>query len=1486
MYSEVGFKVEEYKRPTFEVVFDEIKKAHNPGDSVHVTGTANSFMGAKIAQTAVSYEIYRSSYYKTWWRSSNSDLIQIAHDTTTTDAEGNFTIPFIASIDKSVKNTENLIYEYNITATITDVNGETREASTNFKMGKQNLVATLNMPQIAEQGDSIAVKVEARNLNDNPVKSKGTLHIYKLQAPDRILQNRLWAAPEIQQIPKGQFVQLFPHEPYKDEEKKENWKKGNLVYTSLFEIDGSFNTNVLPDDWKSGVYRAEVELQSEGITATTNQQFTITDINDNDLPDNERFSYRIVNTDFWKDGFVKVNLQSAYKALNLNISVFAGDERIFFEQITIDGKQAIKIPVENLNSDKLQIQIFGVKNGESITENEVISFKNEEKTLAFETKSFRNKLEPGLKEQWSFSLKNEKNEIPDAEILASMYDVSLDQFTPHSWNSNPKFYGNVDFPDFNSYTLGDVENLRSTFYGYNQLPGFFTAFDKLDLFGFTFGQVNSYQYRSYLNDKKQKRLNTKNLAGNTRGKVTDEYGEPLPGVQILIKNTKKGTETNFDGEFGLDTKEGDYLVFSYLGYQQLEIAVKKDQNLFVMMQGSQEALDEVVTMGYGVSEMKAQPSAAMEEQEIGQLLLGQVAGVQIAEGGDQILIRGANTIKDENTPIYIIDGEIYKGDIPLQLSPEEISSINVLENTEAIALYGSQAANGAIIITTKKGLQLVTQVQARKNLDETAFFFPDLKTDKNGVLSFTFTSPEALTRWKFNMLAHDKNYVTGSYTAQVVTQKELSIVPNAPRFLREGDTITFQAKVANLTDAPMTGVAVLQLFDTTTMQPIDSLLHLGNTGQNFAIKPKNSDVVSWQLAIPENVPAVTYRVLAKAADFSDGEENILPVLSNRMLVTEAIPFFVRAGETETFTLANLKNNASQTLKNQRFTLEYTSNPAWYAIQALPYLMEFPYECAEQVFARLYANSLGAHIVNSQPKIKDIFKSWEENGTLKSNLEKNDELKSIIPAETPWLRDAQSETERKARIAQLFELQKLAGEQKEALASLKQKQNSSGAFPWFSGGRDNHYITRHIVAGFGHLNTLGITINADQLLEDAIAYLDDELLREEKKYLSRNKDSAIYKYRSHLHSLYARSYFLEKYKPSAEMAVLFDKIIATQKADWVSLSVYEKGLFSLLLQRMGDSAFAKKILANLKQTAVLSDNNGMYWKDNRAGWHWYQAPIETQALIIEAFETIGNDPKTVEELKIWLLQNKRTNSWSTTKATTEASYALLLQGEDWLPLTDNTIIKLGGETIETSKMQETEKEAGTGYLKLNWKAQEFNQSFAEIEVKNNNNTAGYGGAYWQYFENLDKIKSYNESPLSVEKELYLNVNKGNGKTLKVITPQTPLQVGDLVTVRLLVKTNATMEFIHLKDMRASGFEPTNVLSEHKYQDGTAYYESTKDAATHFFFDELQQGTYVLEYTVRANNAGNFSNGTTLIESMYAPEFSGHTQGIRVNIEGSD
>jgi hypothetical protein len=298
---------------------------------------------------------------------------------------------------------------------------------------------------------------------------------------------------------------------------------------------------------------------------------------------------------------------------------------------------------------------------------------------------------------------------------------------------------------------------------------------------------------------------------------------------------------------------------------------------------------------------------------------------------------------------------------------------------------------------------------------------------------------------------------------------------------------------------------------------------------------------------------------------------------------------------------------------------------------------------------------------------------------------------------------------------------------------------------------------------------------------------------------------------------------------------------------------------------------------------------MYWKANTNSWYWYQAPIETQALLIEAFSETGNviqsetkNLETIDNLKIWLLKNKQTNQWKTTKATTEAVYALLLQGSDWLPVSDMVDVVLGGQPISPSKLENVKVEAGTGYYKTAWSDKEINPEMGEVKISKKGKGIAWGSLYWQYFEDLDNITSA-ETPLKLKKKLFLKTNTDIGEEISEITSNTNLKVGDLIRVRIELQSDRNMEFIHMKDMRASGLEPVNVLSQYKWQDGLGYYESTKDASTNFFFDYLPKGVYVFEYDLRVNNAGNMSNGITTIQSMYAPEFSSHSEGTRISVQ---
>jgi len=579
------------------------------------------------------------------------------------------------------------------------------------------------------------------------------------------------------------------------------------------------------------------------------------------------------------------------------------------------------------------------------------------------------------------------------------------------------------------------------------------------------------------------------------------------------------------------------------------------------------------------------------------------------------------------------------------------------------------------------------------------------------------------------------------------------------------------------------------------------------------------------------------------------------------------------------------------VRNYRLSLEYTSNPAWYAVQALPYLMEYPYECAEQIFSRYYANSLATHIANSDPKIKRLFESWATitPDALKSNLEKNEELKSVLLQESPWVREASNESERKQRIALLFNLNRMASEQTSALKKLRDMQNANGGWPWFQGMPESRYITQHIVTGLGHLYYLEVinpveNTEIQEMLKKAIGFLDEEvkinfekLKKDDKDYLKNNHlgyDEIQY--------LYARTYFMADFPLGKENDEVLEYYKSQSAKYWKSQNNYMKAMIALYLNRFGDEKTAALVMRSLKETALHNEEMGMYWRNEQRGWNWYQAPVETQALLIEAFDEVSDDQKSVEEMKIWLLKQKQTQDWKTTKATTEAVYALLLRGTSLLASDKQVEVTLGTEKVNPYKQDGSKPEAGTGYFKTSWDAASIKPEMGKVTINNPNPTVAWGALYWQYFEQLDKITPA-QTPLSLSKKLFREVNTPSGPVIEPITDKTIVKTGDKIVVRVELRSDRDMEYIHLKDMRASAFEPVNVLSGYRYQDGLGYYESTRDASTNFFISYLPKGTYVFEYKLVATQKGDFSNGITSVQCMYAPEFSSHSEGVRVTVE---
>ncbi len=784
----------------------------------------------------------------------------------------------------------------------------------------------------------------------------------------------------------------------------------------------------------------------------------------------------------------------------------------------------------------------------------------------------------------------------------------------------------------------------------------------------------------------------------------------------------------------------------------------------------------------------------------------------------------------------------------------------------------------------------LTSIQARSNFAETAFFYPELRTDEKGEVSIVFTTPESITRFKFRALALTKDLKYGMTDSTMVTQKPLMVIPNAPRFFREGDKLTFSSKITSMDEKDQSGVCRLFLFDAMTMQPIESTFKLKNTQQNFVVKRGESTVLEWDLFIPFGIDAVTYRVVAKAGDFSDGEEKTIPVLTNRMMVTESLPLPVRGHSSKSFVFEKFKNSGTSTsIKNFKLTLEFTSNPAWYAVQALPYMMEYPYDCNEQVFSRFYANSIAVFIANSNLRIKRVFDAWKNTPTseaLLSNLEKNQELKSVMLQETPWVLDAKNEAERKHRIGLLFDMNKMADEFERNQNKLLQAQLPSGAWSWFSGMPDSWWVTQYIVEGFGHLDRLGIkSVRSDTrtwgMNLRAIAYLDRKIVEDYDNILKYGHEKDDHLGYMEIHYLYTRSYF-----PDITMDVSVKKAVDYFKGQaetyWLSKGKYGQGMLALAMKRLGNKTLPVKIIASLKEHALNFEEMGMYWKENAYGWFWYEAPIETQSLLIEAFNDVTQDTTSVDGMRTWLLKQKQTTNWKTTKATAEACYALLLSGTEWLVTDKLSEIKLGEEIIDPKKLDGVHVEAGTGYFKTSWSGGDIKPSMGDVTITNPNDVPAWGALYWQYFENLDKITPA-ETPLKLIKKLFIERQTATGLVLDPISTTTILHVGDKVKVRIELHSDRDMEYVHMKDMRSSGFEPINVISQYKWQDGLGYYEATGDAATNFFIEYLRKGTYVFEYPLWVTNKGDFSNGITTIQCMYAPEFTAHSEGIRVEVK---
>lgn len=1270
----VSFKVEEYKRPTFDVTFEPVKVEYQVGDSIEVAGMAKTFAGAPVQNARVHYNISRS--YAWFWRFMGRGSARWEGEAMT-DADGKFTVPVHFEIDSDRRESPLWYYTYNIQADVTDGAGGTQQANLSLPLGSTSMVLNMdNLPDNWVKEKKLEIKLTAMNLSGEPVDTLVTYQVVEME-----------------------------------EQKDGQEKEGRKVLTGTVEANKSFVPEAiyaLP----SGNYRLKLSAKdTQGRECTASKNFLLFSLNDKRPP--------FVITDwFYQDGLefdaaspATVYIGSSEKNVYLLYDVFAGNKRLESKRIELsDSVVSFRFPYKKEYGDGILVSMAFVKDGRLYSHNARIMKPAPEKKLQLKWTTFRDKLRPGQQEEWKLTVLYPDGSPAEAEMLATMYDASLDKI----YSAHKLDFG-VDFHYVVPLTYWNTSYMR-----------------------------NAYLYVDF----PLKRLRA----------VPLEYSE------LIIPST-----------------------------------------------GRMEAM----VVGYG--------------------------------GSPRATLAGALKIRGRSAANAVMNQEAVT-DMVLQ---EEMVETSAQEKVE---------------MGSSEELAETGDIQIRENFAETAFFYPQLRTNEKGEVSISFVLPESLTRWTFMGLAHTRNVDYGKIEATATASKEFMLQPNMPRFVRVGDKANIAASLMNLSDKGVKGTVRMELFNPETEKVFYS------QKQKFDVKGGETGHVNFTFEVSDKYAVMACRMVADGDTFSDGEQRYIPVLTDKQWVTETVPLNVNGEGAHTFSLENLFNKHSKTASEQRLTVEFTAHPAWYAVQALPVVAHPQNEDALSWATAYYAHSLAAYIVKENPRIKQVFDSWKAQGgtkeTFMSNLQKNQELKNILLAETPWLAEATNEAEQKQRIATLFDLNTMNSQLAVSVEKLGELQNADGAWSWYKGMQGSRYVTTQVMEMLVRLNALthqDADSRMQPMIQKGFEYLGKQAAEEYKSMKEAEKKGAVGIRPSEQVLRYLYICALDGKAPVDEKVnrYFIDKLSGEGK----ELTIYGKALGAIILQQSGKVAEARLFMQSLMEYSVVTDEMGRYFDTPKARYSWFSYKIPTEVAAMEAIQRITKDTKAIDEMKRWLLKQKQTQTWETPIATADAVYALMATGaSDLLANTGGVEITLGKEVIRTPA------DDAIGYIKKTVSGDVMN--IKKVRVDKEGAGMGWGAVYAQYLESMDQIGEQGNG-LSVSRQLY----KGD----EALNESVPLKVGDKITVRLTVKADRDMDFVQIKDDRAACMEPLQAVSGFRWGNGLGYYQATKDASTQFFIDQMRKGTYVIEYQVYVNRTGEYQAGIATVQSAYAPEFGGHTGGYRVMVE---
>lgn len=1264
--------VEEYKRPKFDITFRPINYAYQLGDDITVYGDAKTYSGVNMEDCVISYTIERQNM-RMW---SNIHM-RVAQGCTRTNKSGEFHITFPTQGDTLIDSPSEYC-RYDIHVTLTSPNGETQEADYPVRVTRQAYRLTTDMYSRIDK--NIPQKIRASAYNTNGILLKQSIR-YKVE--------RLKPLQKI-----GETYETHPISV------QQEMLQGTCT-TDTSSLDFDFST------YPSGAYLLTLQGSTPRDSNVRYQHLFYLYSPTDKRPPYSTYNWVVEEKTTCAPGEnAKIILGTSAQNVYVLCEVYA--DRQFVERkrfILSDENKTLLFPYENNYGSSAEVIISYFKDQQFFNNKIVLKREEENKQLDIFTRTFRDHLFPGQQEEWSFTVKNKAGQGILSELMAGMYDASLDQFAKNTWYFDPRIIYPLEAPRWSSFYLRNI-------------------------YGFFFVPLSSFD-------------------------------SPLYSVARL-------------NDFSLREAWYRSELFFYRG----------------------------ISRAAGVTELKANKKAYKDER----IEEGEVSG---------IVAFAAQRTSDVEMP-----------------EPE---------------------------MTTGPG----NSRNIRKDFQETAFFYPQLRTNASGEVSFNFTVPDANTTWNFRALAHTPDMYFGSLEKSVITSKPFMVSTNLPRFIRVGDHVVLQATLQNLSSDSQQGEVYLELFIPSTEEIINKQT------TSFHILARENETVSFSFTVPQNMDLLGCRMVATSQRYSDGEQHVLPVIPDATLVTQTLPIFASRQGAETFSISVPKG-----ITPYRLTLELTANPVWYAVLALPSISTPRSESITDQLAAYYVSSLASTIATANPQIARTIQSWltTDASALTSPLMQNEELKSILLQLTPWVAETYNQTEQMHALGELFDKNRQGYIQKQTLDKLLRLQNEDGSWSWFPGFSSNRFITENVLEVFSRLTAIG-SLEANAQVKkaqiQALQYLDKTIRQDFEKKIQGGYSQILY--------LYTRSAYRDI--PLGNTLEAHKFYLSYFKQHWATLTLYEKALMAITLFRYGRQEMAREILHSLREYSTKTPETGMFWANNRSRYYTNSA-IQTQVAILNAFYEVEGASKEIDLMKQWLLRQKQTQDWGSTPATVDAIFALLLTGSDRLSAPENLTVKVDRKTLDIPL-----EDKALGYIKQSFSGKEIPSPTTRVTITKQTDQLTWGGLYLQYFEKFDRVMAHSGG-ISVEKQLFLEVNGDSGNKLLPLNAngeQRELKVGDKVNIRISVTTDQDMQFVHIKDFRAGCFEPINQLSENKWQAGILYYQETDDIATNFFFDYLPKGTHVFEYTVWVAQNGTYMDGITTVQCIYAPQFSANSKSQVVKVE---